>query len=656
MTTTNNLNFLCPCGNNVNMQYAAHAENHVMTCKYFLNRYNHGIRLIKELVMHHFLMPKDFMLLVFLINIYSKGKDKIIFSSYMDYSNKESFKEKTKFTHNISNNGSNYSDGEIDSLGSYTPQNKQLDKNTSDLLYNSLSKLKARTVESNYLSKEKLKKEKDVIGFEKQYPSTFKSGLKNKMVMPGPEAQEDKRFVKKEAQVIYPSVYVPPEEIEKIREDIRKSQENREKNNLTFGDEEKEENPVMNGSSFMPVSRAPEEKKSTPFDSNKSIKSLKPNIFKTNSKQEYKEKTQDIDSLILESVNMCKKSSPSIQISAHFKSSKKIEDSLDIIQQEYEHNQSDIDVVMKSLENLKVEPQRGRKTTGLICEHYNLKINCNICCQTLSHKYSIECFYCQNELSPTVSNILNSVENKIYKTWCGHSFHYNCIENCMMKGWKPNSRITFDFMDCPICGKDLDLPEEDSLAGNLYSQFKKIKNHVLLACLKKLKTEGLINCKALTAKESLFYKKPKMLALSCYVCYECETCKKPYVAGRIKPRKPNEDREKELLMISPGENEMLICKDCSIFEGCSLHHLDYTKFKCRYCCKKAVWFCFGTTHFCSGCFIKYKRDNSWIKNSKNWGKCEKKCDDSGKLVCSKLEVYHPDNPTELKLGCIACDL
>lgn len=671
----NNLNFVCPCGTNINMKYAAHAENHVTTCQYFLKKYNHAINLIKEIIQYHFLMPRDFMLLVFLVNIYSKGKDKMIFSSYMDYSHQNSSKEKSQYTVNPGNSMNSFAQG----MG--------VKRNLTGFGMMSLDKLKAKEVESDLLSKGKSRRNV-MIGFDKQYPSSFQSSHKNNLVMPGPN--NGKGFTKKKAApVIYPSVFIPEEELNK--EMKKKSKVNR--NNLTFGDEEE-----MDDEEWRKVKSSIDDAHSTPFDSNKSLKSLVPNIFKTrmvenedtpkgkknkslnmshkitpfDSNKSLKplkinifkpeegsnEKGADIDILISQSINMCRKDNPSFinetKISAHFKTHDALDNSIEVIQQEYENTQSEIEAVYESLANLKPPSTPQRKTTGLICEHYNLKINCGICCQTNSQKFSHDCFYCNKELSPTVSNILNSVENKIYKTWCGHSFHSNCIENCMIKAWKPSKKLSFDFMDCPICGKDLDLTE-DSLAGNLYKQFKKIKNQVLLACLKRMKTERIVNCKALTNKKSIFYKKPRMLAMACYVSYECTACRMPYIAGRIQPKNEGRNREKEMKLISPGDGESLICPNCSIFEGCKVHSLDYSRFKCRYCCKKATWFCFGTAHFCSGCFIKYKRNNDWVKRSENWKRCERVEGEGGKIVCKELAVFHKENPAEMMLECVACE-
>lgn len=40
---------------------------------------------------------------------------------------------------------------------------------------------------------------------------------------------------------------------------------------------------------------------------------------------------------------------------------------------------------------------------------------------------------------------------------------------------------------------------------------------------------------------------------------------------------------------------------------CPKHGTDYLEYKCRYCCSVAVFFCFGTTHFCNPCHDDFQR-------------------------------------------------
>jgi len=35
--------------------------------------------------------------------------------------------------------------------------------------------------------------------------------------------------------------------------------------------------------------------------------------------------------------------------------------------------------------------------------------------------------------------------------------------------------------------------------------------------------------------------------------------------------------------------------------NCPTHGADYIEFKCKFCCTVALWFCWGSTHFCEPC-------------------------------------------------------
>jgi hypothetical protein len=46
-----------------------------------------------------------------------------------------------------------------------------------------------------------------------------------------------------------------------------------------------------------------------------------------------------------------------------------------------------------------------------------------------------------------------------------------------------------------------------------------------------------------------------------------------------------------------------VCAGCSGVgqAACAAHGTDTVDFKRRFCCSVALWFCFGTTHFCDPC-------------------------------------------------------
>lgn len=56
------------------------------------------------------------------------------------------------------------------------------------------------------------------------------------------------------------------------------------------------------------------------------------------------------------------------------------------------------------------------------------------------------------------------------------------------------------------------------------------------------------------------------------------------------------------------------CSDVSRAQMCPKHGADFLEYKCRYCCSVAVFFCFGTTHFCNPCHDDFQRVTNIPKN------------------------------------------
>lgn len=63
-------------------------------------------------------------------------------------------------------------------------------------------------------------------------------------------------------------------------------------------------------------------------------------------------------------------------------------------------------------------------------------------------------------------------------------------------------------------------------------------------------------------------------------------------------------------------NKLIIILKLSLFiniieiifcQMCPKHGTDFLEYKCRYCCSVAVFFCFGTTHFCNACHDDFQR-------------------------------------------------
>ena len=85
-----------------------------------------------------------------------------------------------------------------------------------------------------------------------------------------------------------------------------------------------------------------------------------------------------------------------------------------------------------------------------------------------------------------------------------------------------------------------------------------------------------------------------MFELSFFMCFKCN---QPYFGGR---RACGEAQNN-------FKPEDLVCGSCVAMRlgagvsDCAKHGKDFIDFKCRYCCSIALWFCFGTTHFCEPC-------------------------------------------------------
>ena len=86
---------------------------------------------------------------------------------------------------------------------------------------------------------------------------------------------------------------------------------------------------------------------------------------------------------------------------------------------------------------------------------------------------------------------------------------------------------------------------------------------------------------------------------------------------------------------------------------CPKHSTDFLEYKCRYCCSVAVYFCFGTTHFCSPCHDDFQRLTGMAKSELPQcpvGPCAKPLEG---MECP-LHVKHPPTGEEFALGCGVC--
>eukprot|EP01083_Nonionella_stella_P069055 183825_1 len=221
---------------------------------------------------------------------------------------------------------------------------------------------------------------------------------------------------------------------------------------------------------------------------------------------------------------------------------------------------------------------------------------------------------------------------------CRHYFHFECLKNKIERKW-PSPRITFGFLNCPLCKTEMRHPALNELLKDVYA----FKEKITKDAIQRVKIEGLQNDKRLTDPKSIYYNKLGKYAMDRLAFYMCSKCKKPYFGGMKKCEEAGLEREEDY------KQEHLICGSCSAGSNkqkCNTHGTEYISYKCKFCCSIAVWFCWGTTHFCDPCHRKATTINK--AKIKTLPKCP------GKKKCP-LNVDHPANGTkEFCLGCVVC--
>lgn len=137
------------------------------------------------------------------------------------------------------------------------------------------------------------------------------------------------------------------------------------------------------------------------------------------------------------------------------------------------------------------------------------------------------------------------------------------------------------------------------------------------------------------------------LAMDRYAYYVCFKCQKAYYGGEA--RCDVEIGEK----FNPEELVCGGCSDVARAQMCPKHGTDFLEYKCRYCCSVAVFFCFGTTHFCDTCHDDFQRLTNIPKNKLPQCPAGPKAKQLMGEECP-LHVIHPPTGEEFALGCGVC--
>nr|XP_049693135.1 E3 ubiquitin-protein ligase MYCBP2 isoform X3 [Helicoverpa armigera] len=222
---------------------------------------------------------------------------------------------------------------------------------------------------------------------------------------------------------------------------------------------------------------------------------------------------------------------------------------------------------------------------------------------------------------------------------CGHVFHLHCCKKVLANKWI-GPRITFSFSQCPICKEDMSHWTLEELLAPIRQLFEEVRRKALM----RLEYEG----GALPARGKQL-PDPAAYAMERYAYYVCHKCGKAYFGGLARC---------EADWSGWWEPAELVCGACSDVAGartCPKHGADFLEYKCRYCCSVAVFFCFGTSHFCNACHDDFQRVTGIPKHMLPQCPAGPKGEQlPGSADECPLHVQHPPTGEEFALGCGVC--
>lgn len=178
---------------------------------------------------------------------------------------------------------------------------------------------------------------------------------------------------------------------------------------------------------------------------------------------------------------------------------------------------------------------------------------------------------------------------------CGHVFHAHCVNEQLKARWN-GSRITFRFMQCPLCHVDMQHYSLQPLLEPLRRLHSSLESKAAL----RASMEGLDKDADVANPGGRFHGKLKEYALAKLAYVLCENCGDPFFAGRVECNAALE----EGVGRAAGADKRL-CSSCVLpppgVSACPHHGTTHLEYKCKWCCNPAVWFCHGHTHYCDPC-------------------------------------------------------
>ena len=219
---------------------------------------------------------------------------------------------------------------------------------------------------------------------------------------------------------------------------------------------------------------------------------------------------------------------------------------------------------------------------------------------------------------------------------CGHIFHEACIRKKLGSKW-PGARITFGFMDCPLCKS----PMEHEAIADITDKLNITKNAMIDKCKRRIRLENIKDVVGKCERDQVNW------AFENFAYYQCYRCGDPYYGGRKQCDANMNDGNQKF------DEKELVCGGCHSKEfetkqSCAKHGREYLEYKCKFCCNLAVWYCWGHTHFCHQCHEIQCETHKLTKKPKNeLPKC------LGPQYCP-VGGNHGKNGEEYALGCAIC--
>jgi IBR domain, a half RING-finger domain/C2 domain len=229
---------------------------------------------------------------------------------------------------------------------------------------------------------------------------------------------------------------------------------------------------------------------------------------------------------------------------------------------------------------------------------------------------------------------------------CKHMFHEECVRNRIIAG--SGRRITFGHVSCPLCRVWIDHPAVDDVVQPYKHVYERLKVEIKT----RAERDNLVNDKRCTDPSSEFFGDPIGLGFEMYTFYNCFHCKALYFGGLHECDAADNDEKQ-------AHDSEYLCMQCSSINTkcCSKpEHAEDIVWKCRFCCEPAVWFCFGTTHFCEYCHSHnpFQRADGTASDLEQRALCPSANGGVCKMPGDKPHINGTSLTCEAQLYCLAC--